>query len=202
MVLTMEANGTDQKTGQSGAINMVNDMWLATVPGYDEVKNFQIRAAQKMGYLTGGGMAQVVGAMQPQAVQGFAEIAKEMQKIEGVPVQQVTRMGGTADEAGAPAQRQPQAQSQQPSQQQSVGAAVAAGALGRFGGFGRNRNKGNENKSNDPAPAPEQGAAGSGMLLETTTELKDFSTAAADTSKFEVPAGFKLVESPMAKGLK
>jgi hypothetical protein len=35
--------------------------------------------------------------------------------------------------------------------------------------------------------------------MEMTTELSGFSSGAVDASKFEVPAGFKQVESPMLK---
>jgi hypothetical protein len=38
--------------------------------------------------------------------------------------------------------------------------------------------------------------------MELTTELTSFSSGAADSSKFEVPAGFKQVEHDMAKQLK
>ncbi len=35
--------------------------------------------------------------------------------------------------------------------------------------------------------------------MESTTELSSFSSAPADPSKFEVPAGFKQVENEMLK---
>ena len=46
-----------------------------------------------------------------------------------------------------------------------------------------------------------QGApgAGSGVLMEVTTETGNFSSAPVDGSKFDIPAGFKQVESQMLK---
>jgi hypothetical protein len=39
-------------------------------------------------------------------------------------------------------------------------------------------------------------------LLEMTTELSGFSTTPADPSRFEVPAGFRQVESDAVKALR
>jgi hypothetical protein len=40
------------------------------------------------------------------------------------------------------------------------------------------------------------------VLLETTTETVNFSGAPVDASRFEVPAGFKLVQNELVKSLK
>ena len=45
MVITMTMEGTDQKSGQSGAMTVTTDGWFAPVPGYEEVKAFH----RKMG---------------------------------------------------------------------------------------------------------------------------------------------------------
>jgi len=39
-------------------------------------------------------------------------------------------------------------------------------------------------------------------MMEITTESTGFSSADADSSKFEVPAGFKQVENDMKRALK
>jgi hypothetical protein len=202
VVTTMEAEVKDQSQQSGAVMNIVLDNWLATVPGYEEVRVFQRRMGAKMGYLFGSGMSQI-GAMQPQTMKGFAQVAEEMAKVDGVPVEQVIRMGGSGDAApapdGTPARQQaPQAQSR--SDQQTASAAAAAAALSRLG-FGRNRNKGQESPQQDP-PAGGGAASSSDSLIEMTTQLTSFSSGPADTSKFEIPAGFKQVENPMLKSLK
>lgn len=203
IVTTMEAEVKDQNQ-HNGVMNIVLDNWLATVPGYEEVRAFQRRMGAKMGYLFGSGMSQI-GAMQPQAMRGFAQVAEEMAKVDGVPVEQVMRMGGSGDtpDSGAnqqPRQQNPQAQPQ--SDQQTAGSAAAAAALGRLG-FGRNRNKGNGQQPSQQEPSAAGGASSSSdSLMEMTTQLTSFSSGPADASKFEIPAGFKQVENPMAKSLK
>ena len=189
LVLTMTLEGANKDTGESGAMEITVDSWMAMVPGYDEVKEFHRKMGEKIGYAFGSGMSQLA-MTRPETLQGFAEVAKEINKVEGVPVQSTMKMGGQGAPGapGADASASPQSS---PSQQQS-GAAAAAAALGRLGGFGRKKN----NDQQQPAPAGDRqaGAAGSGSLVETTTELTSFSSAPVDASKFEVPAGFKQVQ--------
>jgi hypothetical protein len=201
VVMTLETDVTDKKSGQTGAMNIVNDIWNANVPGYDEVKAFHRKMAEKMGSIVSAALPAQMGAMaRPEMMQGMAEVAKEMAKTEGVPVQTVVKMTGSADDpsgAGAAPARPSRAQDARDQSSQDARAEAAAAALGRLGGlggFGRNRNK-----SGDAKPAqggsPDQGSgSASGSLMEMTTELTAFSSGPADVSKFEIPAGFKQVD--------
>lgn len=75
---------------------------------------------------------------------------------------------------------------------------------GRLGGLARNRQKDQPQQQQpapEPQPQPQPAAAtpaGSGVLIEFTTEVISYS-ASADASAFAVPAGFKQVEHPMKK---
>ncbi len=183
LMVTMEAQGKDKDSGQTGAMSIVNDAWMAPVAGYDEVKAFQLKMAQKIGGMFRPGMEQQALA-NPQMVQGMAEAAKAMAKVDGVPVETVTRIGGSVEEMQAAGDKP----AEEPKAKQSA-AATAAGIAGRLGGFGRKK---------EEKPAEEQ-KAGSSMLVEMTMELSQFSTASVDAAKFEVPAGFKEVQSDIAK---
>lgn len=204
MVMTLEFEGTDPKTNERGTMMiMVSDMWIAPeVPGYAEVRNFQVRMAQKLDWAPGGSM---MGGGQSSA-QGMAELYKQMAKLSGVPVRQVTKMnlGGAIpqgdQQAGAGAPPPQQVEQQQPQQQQvDLEKPTVSGALGRLGGRlgGLGRKKPQEQASSGQPQA--QGAGGPASMMETTTELSGFSSAAVDASKFQVPAGFKQVESQMLK---
>src|ERR1700730_5182088 len=98
MLITMAVEGTNTKTGDSGAMTITTDTWMANVPGYDEVKNFHKRMAEKMGYLFGSDMAQM-GMVRPDIGKGFEQVAKEMGKLDGVPVESLIKIGGTANGA-------------------------------------------------------------------------------------------------------
>jgi hypothetical protein len=224
VLLTLAMEGTDKQTGGTGEFKMVNEMWMApTVPGYEEVRAFYARMAEKMDWSPFGNMARALTAQQPGASKGMSELVKEMSKIDGIPVMQVTRVGATgqggpadAQTGSAPAAAHEAPQAESPDAKQAAGQAAASAALGRsklgglagglsgFGGFGRKKKQQPAEQAPEQAPAPAaQPAAasnsGSASLMEITTELSAFSSAAVDGSALDVPSGFKKVEHEMTK---
>jgi hypothetical protein len=206
MLVTVEFEGTDPKTNQRGTfMTMVADMWIAPdVPGYDEVRHFQARMAQKLNWVPGS-----FGAMTPggqDSARAMAEVYKELAKLNGVPVMSVTKMGfGGAMPAGQQAEGAPPPQQEQQQQQAEAEKPSLGGALGRlggrFGGFGRKKKQEQQQQEQQqPESAQGQAAGPAGAsMMEVTTELTGFSSAPVDGSKFEVPAGFQQVESEMLK---
>ena len=180
-VLTLTMEGTDTKSGNKGAMTVVTDMWLApNLPGYEEVRSFYSRMAQKLALAPGmGGMAGMMGR-QAGMMKGMSEMYKEASKLEGVPVLQVVRMGGAmegmseADMARmAEAQRAQEQQQQQPppsvgdaagsaASSAATGAALGrmgkvgglASGLGGFGGFGKKKKQ-----QEEPPPQQQQAQA-------------------------------------------
>ena len=202
MILTMTMEGKNTKTGEAGGMDMVSDFWYAPIPGYEEVKAFQKKMAIKMGYMFGSGMEQMsrmASAQQPGMSQNMEELAKEMAKIDGVPVESVMRMGGnmtatnasgettTAQTAAQPAPKV------QPKKEESAASALAGAALGRFGGFGRKKSE-PADKPAEPAQRSEAPAQAAGPLMEMTTTLTGFNSASVDGSRLEVPAGYKQLD--------
>ena len=197
VIMTMTAEGTDEKSGQKGGMDITMDNWLAPVAGYEQVRDFQKKMGEKMGYLFGSGMAQM-GQMQPETLKGFAQVAEEMAKVDGVPVEQVMKMGGNGTEAGgAPAA---QTRPNTPSASEAVAGALA-GRLGGLGGFGRRKNNDKKEEKKEEKVAEEAPAAsgGSGSLIEMTTTLTSFASGSVDASRFDVPSGYKQVENDMVK---
>jgi hypothetical protein len=193
LVLTLTMEGADQKTGNSGSMDIQNDMWLAPVPGYDEVRNLQKLMAAKLGVMPGQNPAMF--AQRPEMMKGMAELYKEMAKVDGVPVQTITRMGGIGagtDTAGG----------NNPSTNQQQQAPSGLGRLGLpgLGGFGRGRKKNDQQDSTTQQPTNNGSQTGGGVLMEMTTESNNFSSAQVDESKFEVPSGFKQVDPQLGRG--
>lgn len=200
MVMKMEMQSTDQKSGQSGGMTINADMWIApSIAGYQEVRDFNRRMAEKLDWNPSGNMFMA----NPSVSQGMAGMTKEMAKLEGIPVLQLTTMGAAGQPAAGSTQSgaQPQAQQQQqqqppPAERPSLGG-VLSGRLGGLGGLGRK-------KQDQPAPAASdqtqaQAPSSPGSLLEMTTELSGFASAPLDASQFDVPAGFKKVEADLKK---
>lgn len=208
-ILTMAVDATDKASGQTGALAITNDMWLAPdIPGYEEARDFYKRYATKLGVVFSGGITQSMLAMQPGAGQGLADMVKEMSKLKGIPVLQVMRMGTTANGAPLPAASEaplpaPSASPAMPSAseiaQESATSAIAGKlGLGGFSGFGRKKKA--DTPAAAPASDPAQGTAppAAAVLIESNTEMTSFSQASVDASKFDVPAGYKQVEAKLA----
>jgi hypothetical protein len=203
-IMTMTMNGTDQKTQQTGSIAITNDMWLAPeIPGYDQVRDFYSRLALKMGPMMAGvGMdLSKMLAQNPGAGKALTDMGKEMQKIQGVPVMQIMRMGMTtngqplpaASEAPLPPDNSPAMPSAGDVAKQSA-ASVLTSHL-PFGGFGHK-------KQNDPPPSNQNTDQNSktppptsAILMESQTTTTNFSSSPVDPSHFEVPAGFKQIQT-------
>lgn len=200
-ILSMAMDATDKKSGQTGSLAITNDMWLAPeIPGYDEVRNFQHRFAEKLGTVFSESINPAMLASQPGAGKAMADMVKEMSKLKGVPVLQVMRMGTTANgdplpaasEAPLPPSNAPATPSAGQIAKDSATSAITSSlGLGGFGGFGHKK------KAADPAPTSDADAKatqGPAVLVESNTQMSDFSQASADASKFVIPAGYKQVE--------
>jgi len=180
MIVTIEMESTDPQTGNKGGMVTASDMWLAPkVSGYNEIAEFRKRMAEKLDWTPGS-----MGTMgsRPDMQKGMAELAKEGSKLNGMPVFQTVKMGFHAEG---------QQQGGQPAAQQQQTDKPSLGSL--LGGFGRKKKS--QDDSNSEGGASQQGSGDtSGSLMEMTTEMSGFSSAPVDSSKFEVPDGFKQVE--------
>jgi len=195
VILTLTMEGTDKESGNKGAMDVRADMWLARdVPGYEEVRNFYQHMSQKLAWMPG---SSALAQGRSDMAKAFADLARESSKLEGVPVLQVVAMGGSAEvqpgQSSPPAQAQPQPERETP----SIG-----GALGRLGGLGGLGRRKQEPPKQEQPPQQQAPASASASLMEMTTETTGFSTGAIDAARFEVPAGFRQVESELLKSLR
>lgn len=203
-ILTLMLNATDTQTQQTGSMAITNDMWMVpSIPGYDQVRDFYKRFGAKMSDATiglGFDFSKML-SQNPAAGQALNDMAGEMQKLKGVPIMQVMRMGTTvngqplpaASEAPLPADSGPAA----PSAGQVAKTGMNSVISSRLGGFGFGRKK--SNPPDQPANQNTTGAQAqptSAILMETQITTSNFSSAPVDPSHFEIPAGYRLVQPP------
>ena len=219
-ILKMSLEAKDQKTGQSGNMAMNNDMWMVPeIPGYSEIHDFDERMASKMdrGYSDA-----MPALMTPQTLQaqpgmftGMSDMATEMSKLHGVPVSQVMRIGSTTDGSFLPADSEAALpQSNGPNVGQAASNAVGDAAtnaatstaeskitskvplpgFGGFGGFHKKKDQQQQQQATQKAPAQTWA-----VLMETSVEMTNFSSASIDPSLFNVPAGYTKVPSEYQK---
>jgi hypothetical protein len=244
-VVTMQMHITDPNAPPTEAVNtmtyvVTTDAWIAPdPPEVKEIQDFDVRMGQKL--MAGVdmsafkaqmsqnmGMAQLFGS-KPGSGEAMAQMQKEMAKLKGTRVMEVTRMGGSGSGPGAAqntAQAAPPAATPASTPGSSVAGQVAtdtaaqtaAGEAGRLGVFGSalgNSALGAFHKKKAaaaaPAPAPTDTATAtpattaasgtqttqSAVLMEMTMQKSNFSRETVPASAFQVPAGFKRVESPV-----
>lgn len=220
VVMLIQVVGTDKKTKESGALDMLNSIWLAepgAVPGHKQIEEFHRKMALKMaGAMADAGFnpQSMMGAMSdPRMGAAMRKAAEEGRKLQGVNVMQVSKMGANLDPATASQVSNPNDIPQGPTAGEAAGGAAAGaaegaalgrlgrlGGIGGLGGFGRRKKA----KEEDPKPAEEKKAQqqqtqGAGLLMEMVVEMSNFSTGPVDEGKFSVPAGFKQEDHPMVR---
>jgi hypothetical protein len=166
------------------------------------------------------GMAQLFGG-KPGSAEAMAQMGKELAKLKGTRVLEVTRMGGSGTGPGvAPnsAQAPPPPSGGNVAGQVATDTAAqtAAGEASRMGVFGSALGSSalgafHRKKAAAPAPTPATdtttttATAGDGsttttsgaVLMEMTMQKSNFSQGSVPESAFVVPAGYKKVESPV-----
>ncbi len=235
VTVNMIMSVTNAPPGQQGSMTytVVTDAWIAPdPPALKEINDFDLRMAQKM--MEGVDMSAFVAQMRaasdngnaamaqmfgghPGSGEAMAQMQKEMAKIKGVRILEVTSMGGDAP-AGPPGTAGTPASTTQT--QGSVGGQIAtdtatqtasseSSKLGTFGSALTNSalNAFRKKKSTPPPaqPATPPPAAPSGtapamqhvVLMEMTDQKTNFSQEPIPASVFQIPAGYKLVPTVM-----
>jgi hypothetical protein len=216
LTITMIAN-TGDASGKGG-MAATSEMWLIKdAPGMAEMRRFSERMAKELSMdMTASAMTSLISA-EPGGAQALEELKKESAKVSGLPVLQVTRVGMTVNGQPLPAPSVaplPQSQDQNHSsaagdagKQVAVGTATqeAGSQMAKLGTFGRALGGSSMgallgHAPSKPAPSSASNAdpATAGVLMENQTETSGFSVAAVDTNSFQIPAGYKLVASPLA----
>ena len=166
---TKKAEGDEPAQKAKGGMKVIStNMMAKTVEGAHELRDFQMRLAEKLGFKPGqGGIADILAKVM-QSNEQLAEAIKKMQeegdKLEGVPMRNHTvfeTWGESPDE-----QARKDDENQIP---KSIG--------GLFKKFGKKKDK-DKSKSN--------------VLLEIKTEIKRYDTSPLSADIFMVPAKYKL----------
>jgi hypothetical protein len=236
VTMQMHITDPDAPAGQVNSMTYVitTDAWIAPdPPEVKEVQDFDVRMGQKlmagldlsafkaqMAQMSQMGRQQIAGLSQmfntkPGSAEAMAQMQKEISKLKGTRVMEVTRMGGSGT---GPAGGQNTAQAAPANSSDSVAGQVAtdtaaqtaAGETSKLGVFGNALGSSalgafHRKKAATPAPAATAttpAADGtqtttSAVLMETTTQKSNFSQETVPSSAFGVPAGFKKVESPV-----
>jgi hypothetical protein len=221
---------------------ITTDTWVAPdPPEIKEIADFDLRMGQKlmqgvdmkefaeqMKQMQAAGSAataQLLGG-QPGASDAMAQMAKEVAKLKGTRVLEITSMGGLAPAGtatAAPGAATSSSTTPPPSSQSVAGQVAtntatqtatgeASAASSKMGIFGNALSSSTfsafHRKRPAPAPAPAPATttpASTGtpamqtvVLMATTTQKSNFSQQPVPLSAFQIPLGFRKIPSPMA----
>jgi hypothetical protein len=167
---SMTNEGANKEASPETVTHITVDSWMLTYPGFEEVEDFLRKLAAKLGYAYASGMLEIDVA-KPGLLAAFEELGKMIHQTDEAPVESTIRMwtghSAPSDEDAAPSSQK---------------SGVVAGALSRLGSLGRKK-------------TGEQESAPPGLLLEVTIELSNFNGGLTADSKFNIPAGFKQLQS-------
>jgi hypothetical protein len=221
-----DPNGSGTEAQNTITYTVTTDAWIAPdPPEVKEIQNFDVHMAKKM--MEGAdlsafmnsrganpGLAQMFGG-KPGTAEAMTQMQKEMAKLKGTRVMEVTRMGGDAPGgAQTTAGTTPVETSTGPSVPTQVATdtatQTAASQSSKFGAFGSAltnsvvgafRRQPATRPTPSPAPAPATTAEAAQpttrvVLMEMTMQKSNFSQEAIPPSAFEVPNGFKRIPFP------
>jgi hypothetical protein len=221
-LVTLQMHVTDPNAPptQTNAVTYVvtTDAWISSdPPEVKEIQDFDKRFGQKLmegvdlsafkAQMTqmhdmsqNPGMSQMF-AGKPGSAEAMAEMGKEMAKLQGTRVMEVTRMGGSGTvPAGAQnsAQNSDSAPAAAPANSNGSVSGMLGSALGSsaLGAFHRKKAAQPASDTTTTTTAADGTQTTSTILMETTIQKSNFSQAPISSSNFEVPAGFKKVETP------
>jgi hypothetical protein len=220
VTLQMHATDPNAPPTQTNAVTYVvtTDAWITPdPPEIKEIQDFDKRFGQKLmegvdlsafkAQMTqmssasqNPGMSQMF-AGKPGSAEAMAEMGKEMAKLQGTRVMEVTRMGGSGT-GPAGAQNSPQNSDTAPAAAPANSNGSVSGMLGSalgnsaLGAFHRKKAAQPASDNTTTTTAADGTQTTSTILMETTVQKSNFSQAPVSSSNFEVPAGFKKVETP------
>jgi hypothetical protein len=223
-IVTLQMHATDPNAPPTDAVNSVTyvittDAWITPdPPEVKEIQDFDKRYGQKLmegvdlsafkAQMTqmqtssqNPGMSQMF-AGKPGSAEAMAEMGKEMAKLQGTRVMEVTRMGGSGTGPGAaqnPAQTSDSAPAATPPSSNGSMAGMLGSALGgsALGGFHRKKTPPPSDSTTTTTTASDGTQTTSAVLMEMTLQKSNFSQAPVSSSSFEIPSGFKKIDSPV-----
>jgi hypothetical protein len=171
-------------------MNVTSDMWLAKdVSGASEMRDFYKRMAKELDWAPTG-----FGSMlnRPDVAKALAKMMAEGGKMEGMPVEQIIRMGGESAQGGRAATTSSSQSAPSPSLGEALGGAFG-GKLGGLGGFGWKKKQDADTKPAEASSGAQSGQS-AGVLMEMTVDNTGFSTTSVDEALFAYPGDFKKVD--------
>jgi hypothetical protein len=199
VILTMRSEIKDTIGNVTDTTWVKNDLWMAPIDKVSsELRNFDLKMAEKMGFAEGGPMAGLLN----QYADAMKKLQDKLKELNGYPLASTFSIVTTThaqDKAKAEAPVKDTTQ-QQTAQEEETPITEQKGVKSALGGLFKKKAKEETKKKEEQKQKEEQEKAlapqGPKIVVEVTTETQSISTSSVDASLFEIPAGYKKVEMP------
>ncbi|HST08816.1 MAG TPA: hypothetical protein VLL05_00445, partial [Terriglobales bacterium] len=192
--VTMLMESDDPKAqGQQVSTVVNSDQWIAEdVPGYSELRQFYLKMAKELDWVPG----QVMQGMPNSNVQvSLAELRKSnVAHITGMPVLSFTSMtmaaNGAAPTGQPAAQQAPPPPPPQTHDDDSIPTTASGAVMKGLGGMFKKKKEQQQQQEQEKQAANPNPASTPGSLMDTQTEVTNYSNDALDAALFAPPAGY------------
>jgi hypothetical protein len=199
VILTMQSEIKDTIRAVTDTTWIKNDLWMVPtdkVPA--ELRNFDLKMAEKLGFAEGGPMAGLLN----QYADAMKKLQEKLKELNGYPLTSTFSIVTTTHgEQQAKAEVQVKdTTEQQMAQEEETPVTEQKDVKSALGGLFKKKAKEEAKKKEERKQKEEQEKAlaqpGPKTVMEVTTETQKIETSSVDASLFEIPAGYKKVEMP------
>jgi hypothetical protein len=197
VILTLRSEIKDTIRAVTDTTWVKNDLWMVPIDkSPSELRNFDLKMAEKMGFAEGGAMAGLLN----QYADAMKKLQDKIKELKGYPLASTFSIVMTTHaEQKAKAETQVKdTTQQQTAQEEETPITEQKGVKSALGGLFNKKSKEEAKKKEEEKQKekPEQAQAQQGpkTVVEMTTETQKIETSGIDASVFEIPAGYKKVE--------
>jgi hypothetical protein len=199
VILTIRGETKDTIRNVTDTTWVKNDIWMVPtdkVPS--ELRDFDLKMAEKMGFVEGGAMAGLLN----QYADAMKRLQEKLKELNGYPLASTFSIVNTTHgeekakteaQAKEPTEKQAEAEEETPmTEKKDVKSALG----GLFKKKVKDEGKKKEEEKQKEQQGKTQAQPGPKTVVEVTTETQSIATSSIDASVFEIPAGYKKVETP------
>jgi hypothetical protein len=199
VIVTLQGVNVDATGNATDTTWVKNDVWMVPVNKVPaELYNFDMKMAEKLGLAEGGPMAGLLN----QYADAMKKLQEKLKELNGYPVASTLSVVTTTHaqekaraeaKATAPTEEQAEVKEEKPiTEERDVKSAMA----GLFKKKAKEEVKKKQEEKEKQELGKAQAQVGPKTVLEVSTETQSIVTSSIAPSTFEIPAGYKKVETP------
>lgn len=198
VILTIRGENKDTIQNVTDTTWVKNDAWVAPMDKVpSELRDFELNMAEKLGFTEGGAMAGLL----KQYADAMKKLQDKFKELNGYPLASTFSIVTTTHaQEKAKAESQVKDTTEQQTAEEETPTTEQKDVKSTLGGLFKKKAKDEAKKKEEQKQKEKQEKAqaqpGPKTILELTTETQSIGASSIDPSVFEIPSGYKKVETP------